>query len=804
MPKSDRMGERITLDTIAGGSKKSGFIRAYMAKTSVNPDVQADWEMNETTYDKFKKIDRDGFDLKKMDRASRRLIRDYQNAWIDNDTRRPGEDLLRFLPAKRSPDGLYDVKDLYNKLMLSKVKRFRGKNVLKLGGGKKAKAKAKPKAAPEPETAAAPELRDATEAELAEQKELEREILGKVTERKEDFAKAGLEERDSLNWNSEYCGRLSAAQCTGNDPRINWEDKERGFPMSATDLNKTFIPRSVTAPTGITKVKTPEETVRLFQKAVRAEKKKDGASFGDVLVYVSPNTFRRVSPSAPLQERKFFVEGLSRLPNAPKVAEYPHSMYVEKTDEGKYKIYDADLVSDKLEGKPFSTGPFITLDTFPPPYFIPSQYLRLEYVAERDLVDLAMFLNSNRGNYLQYPIYHSKEDEKSYETALGDKTEYIGETAAMRAALEAIVPNKVLEPVPVEAVKAEPTGSDASSSSSSSKKRKALSLVEDMSEEDLLSRPVVFSSEGARRAIEKAAIDAASSDRQTAEDGMRELSHYKSLGFDVPVFLPMVGAPAAAAAAAAAPAAGTAANPYLLHARRKGAVDQVRAALPGPPDEDITGMGRKIPTHKLKMDYRGQSNDPRDIDRAIWNESQVEQQLRGGSWSQPPWNGWHPIIGAGYHPWQSHPMGYMGSGHDPDYFQRYAQDGDSGFFHSGSTPYRELAWCPIDLSGGAIPRGNPIGISPFPPNHINEDHMEVEEFEEPLVSTVVPEQVPKDTDPVITQNAEPQQRATYVPPYSQALMMGGKIEEGNVHYQDPLEIPKYKGGLHKKDKLMKR
>jgi hypothetical protein len=343
-----------------------------------------------------------------------------------------------------------------------------------------------------------------------------------------------------------------------------------------------------------------------------------------------------------------------------------------------------------------------------------------------------------------------------------------------------------------------------------------------MSDEELLSIPAVISLEEARQAIIKAARDAGSSDRPTADRGMRELSYYYSRGYAVPFFLPIVAAPAnpaglpmvaAPANPAGLPMVAAPANPAGLRVSFPNE-DEIDTVDMEREDDNRTGRGRKIPTHKLKMDSRVQSNDPRDIDRSIWNESQVEQQLRGGSWSQPPWNGWHPIIGAGssfasFHPWQSHPMGYMGSGHT-DYFQRYAQDGDSGFFHlSGGIPHREFAWSP--LYGGAdpsVPRGLPVGISPFPPNCLDGDYEDRDEpdFADPQLSTIEPEKVPDpDLDPgelgVVSQSAEHQQRATYVPPYSQTYQ---RINEGNVLYEDPLKIPEYKGGFHKKDKLLKR
>lgn len=187
--------------------------------------------------------------------------------------------------------------------------------------------------------------------------------------------------------------------------------------------------------------------------------------------------------------------------------------------------------------------------------------------------------------------------------------------------------------------------------------------------------------------------------------------------------------------------------------------------------------------------YYAQSNDPRDLYREHWNTSQERQQdrlasdaiLKGGSWSQPVWNGWKPIIGAGH----------------SNFLQRYAQDGDSGFFYS-----RMLG------------SGDPIGMNPTPPNHLVNDYNGVAHSEAmPTKSTinpviVEPSPTPQKTNIELEANFTPehQQRATYVPPYSQTQMQGlGKAvnDEDNVLYQEPFEIPKYKGGLHKKG-LFKR
>jgi hypothetical protein len=184
--------------------------------------------------------------------------------------------------------------------------------------------------------------------------------------------------------------------------------------------------------------------------------------------------------------------------------------------------------------------------------------------------------------------------------------------------------------------------------------------------------------------------------------------------------------------------------------------------------------------------YYAQSNDPRDLYRYHFNVSQERQQdrLAGGSWSQPSWEGWRPIIGAG------HPTN--------DLFQRYAQDGDEGFFYSSM-----------------FGRGNPIGISPTPPNHLNQDRSgKSYSIKMPTVSTIKPAFVRPSPTPLMSDiemdvnfTPEPQQRATYAPPFSQTVVQGmGKAvnDEENVLYEEPFEIPKYKGGLHKKGLFGKR
>lgn len=188
---------------------------------------------------------------------------------------------------------------------------------------------------------------------------------------------------------------------------------------------------------------------------------------------------------------------------------------------------------------------------------------------------------------------------------------------------------------------------------------------------------------------------------------------------------------------------------------------------------------------------RVQSNDPRDLYRAGWNESQMLQQralsaigdgsLTGGSWSQPPWRGWHPIIGA------AKPRG-------SNFLARYAQDGDSGFF----------------FKRGLFGHGEPLGVSPTPPNHLDDTPVfPLEEtFAEPATSTARPEIVEPSPAPFRENleeetlfTAEPQQRATHVPPYSHLIVQGlgrSTSDEKSALYEEPFEIPEYKGGFHKK------
>ena len=183
--------------------------------------------------------------------------------------------------------------------------------------------------------------------------------------------------------------------------------------------------------------------------------------------------------------------------------------------------------------------------------------------------------------------------------------------------------------------------------------------------------------------------------------------------------------------------------------------------------------------------YYAQSNDPRDLYREHFNISQERQQhrlgsdLMGGSWSQPIWAGWHPIIGAGRQ----------------DVFQRFAQDGDSGFFHG-------MHGC-----------GRPLGMNPFPPNAFEAGENTTPSFEAQHISTIEPVYVQPSASPDVstlaqetTFTAEPEQRATHVPPYSAMIYqgMGRANTEDDVLHEEPLEIPKYRGGFHKKENLIKR
>lgn len=185
------------------------------------------------------------------------------------------------------------------------------------------------------------------------------------------------------------------------------------------------------------------------------------------------------------------------------------------------------------------------------------------------------------------------------------------------------------------------------------------------------------------------------------------------------------------------------------------------------------------------MEYRIQSNDPRDLYREHFNISQERQQdrLAGGSWSQPPWMGWKPIIGAGH----------LGMQHTSNFFQRYGQDGDAGFFYSR-------------LFG----RGEPLTTNPHELNHLESDDNYVE-YVEPKESMIAPAIVEPSPMPEsanleldVIYNAEPEQKAHHVPPYSQQIQQGmGRAvkNEDNVLYEEPFQ---YSGKFDKKRNALKK
>lgn len=190
---------------------------------------------------------------------------------------------------------------------------------------------------------------------------------------------------------------------------------------------------------------------------------------------------------------------------------------------------------------------------------------------------------------------------------------------------------------------------------------------------------------------------------------------------------------------------------------------------------------------------RVQSNDPADLHHYYWNQRQVAQQaylskLSGGSWSQPYWNGWIPMTNSLP---KSPVANFENMNYGKDFFQRYAQDGDSGFFQRGFSHGTAF--------GGAMP------LNTF------DEQTNVVDYDTPVDSTILPEEpleIPS-AQPDATQleeevvfNAEPQQRATHVPPYSKLLVQGLGKEEDAL-YEEPFEIPKYKGFLHKKEKRFK-
>lgn len=190
---------------------------------------------------------------------------------------------------------------------------------------------------------------------------------------------------------------------------------------------------------------------------------------------------------------------------------------------------------------------------------------------------------------------------------------------------------------------------------------------------------------------------------------------------------------------------------------------------------------------------RIQSSDPNDLNHYYWNQRQVAQQaylskLSGGSWSQPPWKGWKEMTNS----LPKAPYGnFQNINYGNDFFQRFGQDGDAGFFQRGFS------------------HGTPFG-SAMPLNTFDEPTGQVD-YEEPIDSTILPEEpleIPS-AQPDATQleeevvfNPEPQQRATHVPPYSKLLVQGLGKEEDAL-YEEPFEMPKYKGFLHKKEKRFK-
>ena len=191
------------------------------------------------------------------------------------------------------------------------------------------------------------------------------------------------------------------------------------------------------------------------------------------------------------------------------------------------------------------------------------------------------------------------------------------------------------------------------------------------------------------------------------------------------------------------------------------------------------------------MEHAHQYNNPDDTIHAGWNARQVAQQhylsqLSGGSWSQPvPWSGWKPIYGAGV------------SGGSA-FLQRYAQDGDSGFFHRGSS-----------LFG----RGEPLGANALPMNHMEDDYVEPEQHAEPMTESTIeprivtePSAMPQEENLVLqTTDAEPEQHALHVPPFSHLMGVKGMGKDGAL-YEEPFEFPehKYGGSLHKKKKMFQK
>jgi hypothetical protein len=192
---------------------------------------------------------------------------------------------------------------------------------------------------------------------------------------------------------------------------------------------------------------------------------------------------------------------------------------------------------------------------------------------------------------------------------------------------------------------------------------------------------------------------------------------------------------------------------------------------------------------------RVQSNDPRDLVHAGFNESQRRQQARlaGGSWSQPPWRGWQPISGErlGPRPYRAAAAATPGGS---SFLQKYAQDGDAGFFEKRG------------LFKGGQAFGSPFGL-----NHLETPEEDAaaccEQYEEPVTSTIVPDFVePGPIQPLANleletlYTAEPEQRAVHVPPYSRTLVQGlgrAVTDRSSALFEEPFEIPAYKGSLHR-------
>lgn len=151
-----------------------------------------------------------------------------------------------------------------------------------------------------------------------------------------------------------------------------------------------------------------------------------------------------------------------------------------------------------------------------------------------------------------------------------------------------------------------------------------------------------------------------------------------------------------------------------------------------------------------------------------------ENDLFGGSWL--PMEEINPDI-----------LKTLSGGSSHNFFQRYAQDGDMGFFYG--------------MRGGA----EPLGVSPFPPNSMPEDDV-VRPLDKPIATEsrvepdfVEPSAVPNDENLVLmtkSEVAEPEQHALHLPPFSSTVRTG--FGKDSALYEEPFEIPEYKGSLHKK------